>query len=130
MSRVSAQIMRSEVPGRSTAPRDDHTLRERVAALGRDLGLEARTEVRVGRRIWGVERFIDVVLDVFAELARTGVCVVLSNCATPLVRRLYRGFRVDRVLAKRAINLRADRRGRVAKAIVRGSQEGRTAKEW
>lgn len=50
------------MPGRSTAPRAGDALRERVAALGRDLGLEARTEVRVGRRIWGAERFIDVVL--------------------------------------------------------------------
>ncbi len=50
------------MPGRSTAPRAGDALRERVAALGRNLGLEARTEVRVGRRIWGAERFIDVVL--------------------------------------------------------------------
>ncbi len=50
------------MPGRSTAPRAGDALRDRVAGLGRDLGLEARKEVRVGRRIWGAERFIDVVL--------------------------------------------------------------------
>lgn len=62
--------------------------------------------------------------DVFAELARQGVHVVLSNSDTPLVRRLYRGFRVERVLAKRAINSRADRRGRVAEVIVTASSTG------
>jgi hypothetical protein len=31
-------------------------------ALGRELDLDVRAEVRVGRRIWGAERFIDVVL--------------------------------------------------------------------
>jgi len=33
-----------------------------VAQLGRDLGLEAIEQVRVARRIWGAERYIDVVL--------------------------------------------------------------------
>ena len=59
--------------------------------------------------------------DVFAELARQGAHVVLSNSATPLVRRFYRGFRVERVLAKRAINSRPDGRGTVAEVIVMGA---------
>ncbi len=50
------------MPGRSTAPRAGDALRDHVAGLGRDLGLDARIEVRVGRRVWGAERFIDVVL--------------------------------------------------------------------
>ncbi|MBK7997209.1 MAG: hypothetical protein IPK15_00380 [Verrucomicrobia bacterium] len=33
-----------------------------MAQLGRDLGLEAIEQVRVARRIWGAERYIDVVL--------------------------------------------------------------------
>jgi hypothetical protein len=37
-------------------------LREKVAQLGRHLNLEVRTEVRVGRRLWGAVRHIDVVL--------------------------------------------------------------------
>lgn len=37
-------------------------LKQIVAGLGRELGLRARTEVRVGRRIWGAQRRIDVVL--------------------------------------------------------------------
>ncbi len=56
----------------------------------------------------------------FAELARQGVHVVLSNSDTPLVRRLYRGFKIERVLAKRVVNSRGDRRGRVAEVIVAG----------
>lgn len=63
----------------------------------------------------------------FAELARQGVHVVLSNSDTPLVRRLYRGFRVDRVLAKRAINSNAARRGKVAEVIVRPSSARRNS---
>lgn len=59
--------------------------------------------------------------DVFAELARQGVHVVLSNSDTALVRRLYRGFRIERVLAKRPLNSEADRRGTVAEVIVRES---------
>src|SRR4029077_20107555 len=37
-------------------------LRDKVAALGTKLGLDVRTEVRVGRRLWGAVRSIDVVL--------------------------------------------------------------------
>ena len=33
-----------------------------VTALGRALGLESMEQVRVARRIWGAERYIDVVL--------------------------------------------------------------------
>lgn len=37
-------------------------LENACAALGQSLGLEVQTQVRVGRRIWGPERYIDVVL--------------------------------------------------------------------
>src|SRR6266850_2990970 len=37
-------------------------LQQAVVALGRALGLDVREEVRVGRRLWGSERNIDVVL--------------------------------------------------------------------
>lgn len=59
-----------------------------------------------------------------AALARTlvarGVRVMLSNHDTPLVRSLYRGFRIDSVTCARAINSRGDRRGAVAEVIVTG----------
>jgi hypothetical protein len=37
-------------------------LRDKVVELGRRLGLDARAEVRVARRLWGAVRCIDVVL--------------------------------------------------------------------
>jgi hypothetical protein len=48
--------------GRATAVQSGAELRDRVVGLGRMLGLDARTEVRVGRRLWGAVRCIDVVL--------------------------------------------------------------------
>ena len=50
------------MPGKATAVSSGKDLQERVAALGRDLGLGASTEVQVGRRVWGARRRIDVVL--------------------------------------------------------------------
>lgn len=58
---------------------------------------------------------------VFRALADRGCAVMLSNSDTPLVRRLYAGFRVDRVWAPRAVNSRADARGAVAEVIVTNS---------
>ena len=50
------------MPGKAKAVESGNDLRDRVAALGHDLGLDADTEVAVGRRIWGARRKIDVVL--------------------------------------------------------------------
>lgn len=54
----------------------------------------------------------------FAALARRGVQVLLSNSDTPLVRHLYRKFRIDQVMARRRINRSADGRGAVAEVLV------------
>jgi len=59
------------------------------------------------------------VADVFRQLDRMGVKLILSNSMTPLVRELYRGFRIEQVFAKRPVNSRADRRGKVREALVR-----------
>ena len=56
--------------------------------------------------------------EVFRQLDKMGVRVILSNSMTPLVRELYRGFRVQKVLANRPVNSRADRRGKVCEALV------------
>jgi DNA adenine methylase len=55
---------------------------------------------------------------VFAKLARRGVYTMLSNSDTLTVRELYRGFRVDTVLAARFINSRGSRRGKVGEVVV------------
>lgn len=48
--------------GKATAVATGGELRTKVVALGRQLGLDVRIEVRVGRRLWGAVRNIDVVL--------------------------------------------------------------------
>ena len=50
------------MPGRATAVKNGEELVLEVLALAAALGLEARTQVRVARRIWGAVRRIDVVL--------------------------------------------------------------------
>ncbi len=54
--------MVKRLPGRARAVESGTELRDRVADLGRQLGLETEIEVKVGRRIWGAKRSIDVVL--------------------------------------------------------------------
>jgi DNA adenine methylase len=56
---------------------------------------------------------------VFAELARRGVFVMLSNSDSRLVNELYAGWRIDRVRAPRSINSRATGRGAVSEVVVR-----------
>lgn len=48
--------------GKSQAVSNGQGLQKAVAELADSLGLECRTEVKVGRRIWGPQRRIDVVL--------------------------------------------------------------------
>lgn len=56
--------------------------------------------------------------DVFAALAERGVRAMLSNSDTALVRELYAGFRVEQVFAARAVNSKANGRGKVAEVLV------------
>jgi DNA adenine methylase len=44
---------------------------------------------------------------------------MLSNSDTPLIRKLYADFRIDRVLASRSINSKGNRRGKIAELIIR-----------
>ncbi len=48
--------------GRGRAVRSGRDLEDNVIAIGVGLGLETQRQVRVGRRIWGAERRIDVIL--------------------------------------------------------------------
>lgn len=49
------------MPGRGAAGRSGQHLEQQVVELARRLGLETRRQVRVGRRLWGSVRIIDVV---------------------------------------------------------------------
>lgn len=57
--------------------------------------------------------------DVFAELARRGVRALLSNSDCAVTRDLYRDFPIVTITAARAINARADRRGKISEILVR-----------
>jgi DNA adenine methylase len=57
--------------------------------------------------------------DVWVALDRRGCALMLSNSDVPFTRELYRGFRVDRVAAPRAINRDASKRGPVSEIVVR-----------
>ena len=50
------------MPGRGTSTGSGKELEDRVAAVAESLGLTVRRQVRVGRRIWGALREIDVVI--------------------------------------------------------------------
>lgn len=56
--------------------------------------------------------------DTFAALDRQGCRVMLSNSDTPLVRELYREFRVETVTARRMINSAAAQRGPISEVVV------------
>ena len=56
--------------------------------------------------------------DVFAQLSEGGVKVLLSNSCTGFVKDLYQGFTIKEVLARRAVNSRADRRGKVSELLI------------
>ncbi len=56
--------------------------------------------------------------DTFAALDRQGCRVMLSNSDTPLVRELYRNFRVEGIAARRAINSAPTKRGPVGEVLV------------
>lgn len=56
--------------------------------------------------------------DTFAELANRGVKVMLSNSDCPFVRELYQNFHIHPILATRAINSNAQRRGKITELLI------------
>jgi len=56
--------------------------------------------------------------ETFARLSKRGVKALLSNSDTPETRALYRAFDTRTVLATRAINSKANRRGSVPELLV------------
>ena len=57
--------------------------------------------------------------DVFTALDRRGCKLMLSNSDAPVIRDLYRRFRIERVAALRAINCDARNRGRISELVIR-----------
>ena len=55
---------------------------------------------------------------VFAEAARRGARLMLSNSDTPFIRKLYRDFQIHIVQARRAINCDGSKRGHVNEVVV------------
>jgi DNA adenine methylase len=58
--------------------------------------------------------------DVAKNLVKRGVHVLLSNADTPLVRKLYRGFKIESVQAPRRVNSKASKRGNVGELLISG----------
>jgi DNA adenine methylase len=56
--------------------------------------------------------------ETFRALDRRGARVLLSNSDTPLVRRLYRGYRLHPVLAHRCVSSRSGSRGLARELVV------------
>ena len=59
--------------GGAAAVTSGDALCKEVAALAERLGLAAREQFKCGRRIWGAERYIDVVLTDVASRRRLGI---------------------------------------------------------
>jgi hypothetical protein len=59
--------------GRGAAPSGGDALELQVVALAERLGLEVRRQVKVGRRLWGAERRIDVVATEPQSRRRLGI---------------------------------------------------------
>ncbi len=56
--------------------------------------------------------------DVFAQLARRGVKVMLSNSDCPFIRELYQDFQIHEVSAARSINSKGTHRGKISEVVV------------
>jgi DNA adenine methylase len=65
------------------------------------------------------EREQKALREVFHALNERGCLLMLSNSDTEFVKKLYKHFKVESVLASRAINCNAKKRGKISELIVR-----------
>jgi len=56
--------------------------------------------------------------NVFAELTKNGVSVMLSNSNTKIIHDLYKGFNIKTIYATRSINCKAGGRGKEANEVL------------
>lgn len=71
---------------------------------------------------FGLEQQRELAATAF-DLVERGVQVMLSNSDTPIVRELYRDFRIDTVRCGRSINSNGARRGAVNELIITGGYD-------
>ena len=55
---------------------------------------------------------------VVGDLTDRGVFVMLSNSDTPFIRDLYRGFKIEQIMAPRAISSKGNMRARVPEVLI------------
>lgn len=63
--------------------------------------------------------------DIFAELAVRGVLVLLLNSDCSCTREHYQDFTIIIIVASRANNARAERRGKIPEILVLGWEAGK-----
>lgn len=61
--------------------------------------------------------------DIFKELDKKGVYVMLSNCNTPFIQNLYKDYHIHIIEAKRSINAKGNKRGNVEEVIITNYEE-------
>lgn len=69
------------------------------------------------------EKDQEALAEVFSRLDKKGGLVMLSNSDCRFIRDLYRGFRINQVMARRAINSVGSKRGEVPEVVVRNYDE-------
>lgn len=56
--------------------------------------------------------------DLFIDLDKKGVYVMLSNSSAPFIQEIYSGYRQIPVFANRMINSKADKRGKISEVVI------------
>jgi len=56
--------------------------------------------------------------DLFVELDKKGVYVMLSNSSAPFIQEIYAGYRQIPVFANRMINSKSDKRGKISEVVI------------
>lgn len=56
--------------------------------------------------------------DLFVELDKRGVYVMLSNSSAPFIKEIYSGYKQIPVYATRMINSKSDKRGKISEVVI------------
>lgn len=105
------------MPGRARAVSNGEELKSLVVEVATRLGLDSQTEVRVGRRIWGSTRKIDVVLTYSVTRLKLGVeCKYQGTLGTaeekiPAIVQDIKAWPIRGIIAIGGIGFSANMRG-------------------